>query len=163
MSAGGNLIRVRFRVYAATDPEGYAAMDPEGRSSLEYVEAVSNRTATLDQAKAIAAQFPKSVGLRVHRFIGRRGANATGEVVFHAALHLNKSKHGVNEGGVKRYRSFCRHARRLSHEVHYDPGDFQGSFDVVPSEEEFEQRLRGRSTVSPSRSSSDSVVPCSVL
>ena len=141
MSAERNLIRVQFRMYAATDPEGYAATDPEGRSSLEYVEAAS-RTATPDQAKAIAAQYPKSVGLRVNSFIGRGGANATGEIVFRADLHLNKSKHGVNNGGMKRYRSFRRHAEHLSHEVHYDPGDFQGSFNVVPSEEEFEQRLR---------------------
>jgi hypothetical protein len=141
MSAGGNLIRVQFRMYAATDPEGYAAMDPEGRSSLEYVEA-STRTATPDQAKAIAGQFPKSVRLRAHSFIGRNGANATGEVVFRTDLYPNKSKHGVNEKGVKRYRSFREHAKRLGHEVNYDPGDFQGSFDIVPSEEEFEQRLQ---------------------
>ena len=127
-----SLSRAQFKVYASTDAE---------RGGLEYVEATSNRTATPDEAEAIAAQFPKSVGLRAHRFIGHSGAKETGEIVFHAYLYPKKSNQGVNEGGVKRYRSFRKHAEWLGHEVQYDPGDFQGSPGVVPSEEDFEKRL----------------------
>jgi len=133
MSAQGNFHRAQFKVYATTDAE---------RGGLEYVEAASNRTATPDEAKAIAAQFPERFGLRAHRFIGRHGAAETGEVVFRAGLFPDKSGQGVNEGGVRRYRSFRTHAERLGHEVHYDPGHLRGSHDVISSEEDFENRLR---------------------
>jgi hypothetical protein len=132
MSAQGNLSRAQFKVYAATDAE---------RGGLEFVEATSNRTVTPDQAKAIAAQFPKRFGLRAHRFIGRGDATETGEVVFRVGLLPNKSDQGVNEGGVKRYRSFRKHAERLGHGFRYDPGHFQGSPDVISSEQDFESRL----------------------
>ena len=132
MIAQDSLNRAQFKVYAATDAEC---------GGLEYVEATSNRTVTPDEAKAIAAQFPKSVGLRAHRFIGRRGAKETGEVVLRAYLCPTMSNRGVNKSGVKRYRSFRDHAERLGHEVHYDPGQFQGSPDAVRSEEDFENRL----------------------
>ena len=137
MIAQKNFNRARFKVYAATD----AGAERGGLEYLEYVEATSNRTVTPDEAVAIAAQFPKSVGLRAHRFIGRRGAEETGEVVFRADLYPDKSDQGVNEGGVNLYRSFREHAERLGHEVQYDPGDLQGFPGVLPSEEDFEGRL----------------------
>ena len=62
-------------------------------------------------------------------------------MALHADLCPNKSDQGVNEDGVKRYRSFLKHAESLGHEVQYDPGDFQGAPGVVPSEEDFEKRL----------------------
>jgi hypothetical protein len=141
MTVRGNLIRVRFRAFAATNAEC---------GGLDYVEARSNRTADPDQAKAIAAQFPKRLGVRAHRFIGRNGASATGEVVFRSDLFPGNSKHGVNESGVKRYRSFLEHAGRLGYEVHYDSGNFRGSANVLPSEEEFERRLQSSSSARPS-------------
>ena len=61
--------------------------------------------------------------------------------MFHAGLYPDKPDEGVNEGGVKRYRSFRKHAERLGYEVQYDPGDFQGSPGVVSSEDDFENRL----------------------
>jgi len=134
MVAQGKVHRAQFKVHGA------ALVNAE-RSGLEYVEATSDRTVTPDQAKAIAAEFPKSVGLRAHRFIGHSGAKETGEVVFRAHLHPNKSNRGVDEGGVKRYRSFRKHAERLGYEVQYDPGDLQGFPGVLPSEEDFEDRL----------------------
>ena len=132
MSVQGNVHRAQFKVHAATDAEC---------GGLEYVEATSNRTVTPDQAMAIAAQFPKSVGLRVHRFIGRRGAKEMAEVVFHAYLCPNKPNRGVNEGGFKRYCSFLKHAKRLGHEVHYDPGHLHASPEIIPSEDDFESWL----------------------
>ena len=132
MIAQDNINRAHFKVYAATDAEC---------GGLEFVEATTNRMVTPDEAKAIAAQFPRSIGLRAHRFIGRRGAQATGEVVFHADLCPNTPRRGVNEGGVTLYRSFRKHAERLGHEVDYDPGHFQSPPDVISSEEDFENRL----------------------
>ena len=132
MIAQDNINRARFSVYAAVDAEC---------GGLEYVEATTNRMVTPDEAKAIAARFPKSIGMRAHRFIGRPGAAETGEAVFHADLCPDKPRQGVNEGGVKRYRSFREHAERLGHEVDYDPGYFQSSPDVVSSEEDFENQL----------------------
>lgn len=132
MIAQDNINRAPFKVYAAVDAEC---------GGLEYVKATTNKMITPDEAKAIEAQFPRSIGLRAHRFIGRPGATATVEVVFHADLCPNKSHQGVNENGVKRYRSFRKHAERLGHNVDYDPGDFQCSPDVVSSEEDFENRL----------------------
>jgi hypothetical protein len=132
MIVHGNINGAQFKVYAIADAEC---------GGLEYVEATTNRMATPDEAKAIAAQFPKSIGLRAHRFIRRPGATGTGEVVFHATLCPNKPRQGVNEDGVKRYRSFRMHAGLLGHKVDYDPGHFQSSPDVVSSEEDFENRL----------------------
>lgn len=132
MIAQDNINRAHFSVYAAMDAEC---------GGLEYVKATTNTMVTPDEATVIAAQFPKSIGLRAHRFIGRRGAPETGEAVFHADLCPDKPRQGVNEGGVKRYRSFREHAERLGHEVGYDPGHFQGSPDAVSSEEDFENRL----------------------
>ena len=148
MIAQDNLNRVRFTVYAAADAEC---------GGLDYVKATTNRTVTPDEAKAIADQFPKSVGLRAHRFIGRGGATEAGEVMLRADLcpqgsnqpwfdlYPHTPKQGVNKGGVKRYRSFRKHAERLGHKVDYDAGQFQGSPDVVCSEEDFENRLRALS------------------
>ena len=133
MIAQDNINRAHFSVYAAMDAEC---------GGLEYVKASTDGTVTPDEAKAIAAQFPRGIGLRAHRFIGRREARATGEAVFHADLCPDKPRQGVNEGGVKRYRSFREHAEHLGHEVGYDPGYFQSSPDVVSSEEDFENRLR---------------------
>jgi hypothetical protein len=132
MIAQDNINRAHFSMYAAMDVEC---------GGLEYVKATTDRIVSPDEAKAIAAQFPGSIGLRAHRFIGRPGATATGEVVFHAELCPNKPRQGVNAGGVKCYRSFRKHAERLGHEVDYDPGHFQSSPDVVSSEEDFENRL----------------------
>ena len=132
MIAQDNINMAHFKVYAATDAEC---------GGLAYVKATTNRTVTPDEAKAIAAQFPMSIGLRAHRFIGRPGVTATGEVVFHADLCPNKLRQGVNEDGVKRYRSFRKHAEHLGHNVDYGPGDLQSSPDVGSSEEDFENRL----------------------
>ena len=144
MIAQDNPNRVRFTVYAAADAEC---------GGLEYVKATTNRTVTPDEAKAIAAQFPKSVGLRAHRFIGRGGATETGEVMLRADLcpqgsnqpwfdlYPHTPKQGVNEGGVKRYRSFRKHAERVGHGFRYDPGHLKGSPDVISSEQDFENRL----------------------
>lgn len=118
----------------------YAAADAEC-GGLEYVKASTNRGLTADEAKDIAAQFPKSIGLRVHRFIGRPGAPESCEVALHADLCPNNSDQGVNEDGVKRYRSFLKHAERLGHEVDYDPARSQALPDVVSSEADFENRL----------------------
>lgn len=118
----------------------YAAADAEC-GGLEYVKATTYKMLTPDQAKAIAAQFPKSIGLRVHRFIGRPGAPDTCEVMLHADLCQNKSDQGVNKDGVKRYRSFRKHAARLGYKVDYDPTHSQSSPDVVSSEADFENRL----------------------
>ena len=101
MIAQDNINRANFKVYAATDAEC---------GGLAYVRATTRRTVTPDEAKAIAAQFPMSVGLRAHTFIGGPGATETGEVVLHADLCPNKSHQGVNEDGVKRYRAFRKHA-----------------------------------------------------
>jgi len=62
MIAQDNINKAHFKVYAATDAEC---------GGLAYVKATTNRTVTPDEAKAIAAQFPMSIGLRAHRFIGR--------------------------------------------------------------------------------------------
>ncbi|HUK67466.1 MAG TPA: hypothetical protein VLW50_01705 [Streptosporangiaceae bacterium] len=144
MSPLKNPTRVQFKVYAATDAEC---------GGLDYVKATTHRTVTPEEARAIAAQFPKSVGLRAHRFIGRSRGPETGEVMLHADLcpqtpnrpwfdlYPHRWNYGVNKGGVKRYRSFRMQADRLGHEVHYDAGQFQGSPDVVSSEEDFENRL----------------------
>jgi hypothetical protein len=137
MSAQGNFIKTQFRVYAATDAE---------LGDLDYVEATSDRTPTPDLAQEIAAQFPKSVGLRAHRFIGRRGATETGEVVLRVGLSPTKPNQGVNQDGVKRYRAFRQRAERLGHEVQYDAGRFQGfPDDVISSEADFENRLWAQS------------------
>ena len=138
MVAQDGINRAHFKVYAATDAEC---------GGLEYVKATTNRMVTPDEAKTIAAQFPKSIGLRAHRFTGRPGATETGEVVLHADLCPNKSHRGVNEDGVKRYRSFRKHAERLGHKVNYDPGHFQSLPDVVSSEEDFEKPALGSSGV----------------
>jgi hypothetical protein len=119
-------------VYAATDAEC---------GGLEYVKATTNRMLTPDQAKAIAAQFPTSIGLRVHRYIGRPGAPGTCEVMLHADLCPNKSDQGVNKDGIKLYRSFRKHAARLGYKVEYGPDHFHSSHDVVSSEADFENRL----------------------
>ncbi len=152
MIAQDNLNTVRFKVYAAIDTEC---------GGLEYVKATTNRTVTPGEAKAIAAQFPKSVGLRAHRFIGRGGATETGEVMLRADLcpqrsnqpwfdlYPHSSKQGVNKGGVKRYRSFRGHAERLGHKVDYDADQFHGCPDVVCSEEDFENRLWALSLFPP--------------
>lgn len=131
MIAQDNINRAHFKVYAAMDAEC---------GGLEYVKATTNMV-TPDEAAAIAAQFPKSIGLRAHRFTGRPGATETGEVVLQADLCPNKPRQGVNEDGVKRYRSFRKHAERLGHKVDYDPGHFQSSPDIVSSEEDFENQL----------------------
>ena len=133
MIAHDTISRARFKVYAARDTEC---------GGLEYVRATTHRLLTPDEAKAVAAQFPASIGLHAHRFTGRPGVPETGEVVLHADLCANKSRLGVNEDGVKRYRSFREHAERLGHEVDYDPGHLQSSPDVVSSEEDFEKWLR---------------------
>ena len=62
-------------------------------------------------------------------------------MALHADLCPNNSDQGVNEDGVKRYRSFLKHAARLGHEVDYDPARSQAFPDVVSSEADFENRL----------------------
>lgn len=131
--AQDNVSKARFKVYAATDIEC---------GGLEYVRASTHPVLTPDEAEAIAAQFPMSIGLRAHRFTGRPGVPEAGEVVLHADLCANKSRVGVDEDGVKRYRAFREHAERLGHEVGYDPGQLRGAPDVVCSEDDFENRLR---------------------
>ena len=128
-----NINGAHFKVYAAADVEC---------GGLEFVKASTDRGLTPDGAEGIAAQFPKSIGLRVHRFIGRAGAPESCEVELHADLCPHKSGRGVNEGGVKRYRSFREHAAALGHKVDYDPAHSQSSPDIISSEADFENRLR---------------------
>ena len=63
-------------------------------------------TASFDrpaEAMAFAARFPKSAGLQIH------GANATSR----ATLTANGVNGGVNEAGVRRYRSLIARAQQL--------------------------------------------------
>ena len=123
-----NFNGAHFKVYAAADVEC---------GGREYVKASTDRGLTADGAEDIAAQFPKSIGLRVHRFIGRAGVPESCEVELHANLCPNRSDQGVNEGGVKRYRSFREHAARLGHKVDDDPAHSQSSPDIISSETDF--------------------------
>jgi hypothetical protein len=98
---------------------------------------VSAETDTVEEARELAAQFPKSAKVKAttlstyvqdadHNPIpdpvtGAKYQHITkGYVAFYAKLEADGANKGTNEAGIRRYRSFARAAARLGHSVRYD-------------------------------------------
>ena len=99
---------------------------------------VSIYTETTEQALALAAEFPKSVGVRAttlsgHEYDGDYGRDENnvfhmewvhswrcGVVAWRAYLSTDGVNKGRNESGLKRYRSLHRHLGRLGIAAEYD-------------------------------------------
>lgn len=84
------------------------------------------------EAMAFAARFPASAGLQIH------GANA----VSRATLAANGANGGVNETGVRRYRSLIRRAQQLGVTIEWH-GNAAGFRTVLISQEAFEANVFG--------------------
>jgi hypothetical protein len=105
---------------------------------------VSAETDTVEEARELAAQFPKSAKVKATTLstyvqdadrnpvpdpvTGRRYQHITkGYVAFYAKLEADNTNGGRNEAGIRRYRSFARAAARLGHSVRYDVKGYTNS------------------------------------
>ncbi len=70
-------------------------------------------------AEAVAARFPKSCQVRVTRTASLDWDGDRGSVKMQVKLSPDAVNRGVNEAGLRRYRSFARHAARLGYRVVY--------------------------------------------
>jgi hypothetical protein len=92
---------------------------------------------TVEQARQIAAAFPKSAGLKpttLSTYVkdeygepvpdpiaGRRYQHITkGYIGFYVKLDADNANKGRNEAGIKRLRSLLRNIERLGHTYRYD-------------------------------------------
>lgn len=86
--------------------------------ACEYWIKASIEVASVADAKALAAQFPKAIGLRALRLLGGP-TEASGIVEFQARISADGVNGGTNEAGIKRYRSFRKHLDRHGIEVNW--------------------------------------------
>lgn len=77
----------------------------------------TGRVATPELAREIAAAFPKATKIRGGAISTSTGKE--GYINLYAELTPNGSNRGVNETGLKRFRSFLKAAERLGHTVEY--------------------------------------------
>ena len=76
---------------------------------------------TVDAAREIAALFPKSLRIRAH--VWTRVDPATDELVDQGGVWMSvdtapsRVTGEVNESGMRRYRSFLKHCKRLGFEI----------------------------------------------
>lgn len=95
---------------------------------------------TEEQAIRIATEFPKSVGLKgmgIRRADGY-GSRWCGYLRLTVNLFANDANGGVNEVGLRRYRTFRKHAARLGHEVIWATDH---SINHYPTEKSFEDAI----------------------
>lgn len=110
-------------VYGSTSVTAHGLVD-SGWSAVASFEQPA-------EAMAFSARFPKSAGLKVY------GATATSR----ARLTANDLNSGVNEAGVRRYRSLIRRAQRLGVTIKWhDPSTLRA---IPVSQEMFEARVFG--------------------
>lgn len=93
------------------------------------------RFTTRAEADAIAAQLPKS--LRVRAMGYSNSPTYHGYIQFRADLETNNVNGGVNETGLKRYRSLRKHLARLGHATTW-VATYANSYDT---EEAFEAAI----------------------
>lgn len=117
-NAGG----VNFRIWATARPDG----------ALSRIEAGA-ATSTFEEAQRVAATFPKSVKL-VSTHLSGDPDGQSGYVSFNASFVANGTNGGVNETGLRRYRTFRRFAASLGHEVLWT-----ATFGNAVTEAEFER------------------------
>jgi hypothetical protein len=102
-------------------------------------------TKTPEEAKEIASQFSKSAKVRGTTLSTYSRENpdqslTRGTVHFQANLSPSGVNRGINETGLKRYRSFRKTAEKLGHPVEWHGPTFSNAYK---NEDDFEQALRG--------------------
>lgn len=103
-----------------TDPRGYRPIFQghayENHGQISYVEVVAY-TDQLEDAQIIAAQFPKSSGVKAGTLssCGR----IYGRISLIAKLHTDGVNGGKNETGIKRYRTFRRASMTLGYDFEW--------------------------------------------
>lgn len=93
---------------------------------------------SLEQAEAIAAEFPKSYKLQAYHANGYGMPDNTFAISMRAIeLGANGTNGGANETGIKRARNFVRKARALGHTVEFlDKSDvWANGLDAATTEE----------------------------
>jgi hypothetical protein len=90
---------------------------------------------TVEDAKAFVAQFPKSAKMFAVAISGVTGIR--GWVAAHGNLVSNDVNHGINETGLKRYRTILKAASKLGIEIEYK----KDSANSYSSRETFEQAI----------------------
>ena len=97
---------------------------PKGKENPIMLE-VQSRTSSKETAEQLAAQFPKSVGLRA--IAGYQ--NKYGLVHKRIILTPNKTTGEKNDAGIRRYKSILNSAARLGHNVVYTKTDTSNAYD----------------------------------
>jgi hypothetical protein len=77
----------------------------------------SLRTATVEDAKAFVARFPKSARFRASNLSG--DPEHKGFVGLSGSLHANGVRGEKNETAIKRYHAVIRHCEKLGIEIDY--------------------------------------------
>jgi hypothetical protein len=97
---------------------------------------------TVDDAKQLASLFPKSLRVRSTRFTTDQWTpgqhNAYGYVELDVRLIGDDANGGVNETGVKRYRTFTRKLAELGYTLAWDGTYWRNSYQ---SQAEFEAAI----------------------
>ena len=97
---------------------------PKGKENPIMLE-VQSRTSSKETAEQLAAQFPKSVGLRA--IAGYQ--NKYGLVHKRIILTPNKTTGEKNDAGIRRYKSILNSAARLGHNVVYTKTHTSNAYD----------------------------------
>lgn len=82
---------------------------------------LSATVATEEEARAIAARFPKSAGIKATTLTSHNGGATLVQGYLRMGVRLVSDgvNGGVNETGLRRYRSFRRAAEKLGLDVEY--------------------------------------------
>jgi hypothetical protein len=117
--------------------QAYFTGVPEQPNFIELTAVVP----TTDDAKQVAAQFPKSLRVGSTRLTTPEWTpgehRSYGYVRLQVFLTANDANGGINEGGIKRYQSFMRHVGRLGYTVRWNPDGRAG----YPTQEAFEAAI----------------------
>jgi hypothetical protein len=95
---------------------------------------------TVEEAKAIAARFPKSRKVRGTSCGGLRDGKYTtwGYVALHTHLYPDGTTGEKNETGIKRWFAFKRDCERLGIAIEWDGACFRNAY---PTQQQFEEAI----------------------
>jgi hypothetical protein len=120
-----------------------ASYDYDTKSYTHHTDQLSHitasaRTATVEDAQALAAQFPKSAKVSAVS-LGGDPAHL-GIIQFHVNLAPNGNNGGINETGLRRYRTLMRAAAKAGITVEWTAAQAVNSF---ATQAEFEAAVAG--------------------
>ncbi len=131
-------MRVKFKLDGTFQAWGTVDSPPqriEAKLAYQDFDLMDDRDAAIKLSREIADQFPKSLKVKPSLLHTTGGYKPFVQLV--ANLTANGVNGGINETGLRRYRSFRKNAEKLGIEIEWAPA-FRNSY---PTEQQFERAV----------------------